>query len=89
MRNKRMIMTKHAADRLLERKMPIAEVRAIVEKGVRLEDKVSGATLCVYKQKADKYYTLVLEEEEDRIIIITGYESSRWQVEQYHKVKKR
>jgi len=82
-------MTKHAADRLLERKMAMAEVEDIIGKGVRLEDKVSGATLCVYKRKPDKYYTLVLEEEEDRVIIITGYESSRWQVEQYHKVKKR
>ncbi len=84
---KKVIFTKHAAERLFERQLPFAEIRKMLEKGVRIEDKESGATICVYKSKK-AYYTLVIDEAPDQVAIITAYESGKWQIEQYHKVKK-
>lgn len=85
---KRLILTKHAAGRLLERNIPAARLGKMIEKGVRLEDKETGAVLRVYKEKHGKHYTLVVDEKEDQIAVITAYESSVWQIEQYRKVKK-
>jgi hypothetical protein len=85
---KRIILSKHAAERLLERKMSIPNIRKFLEKGVRIPDKVSGAILCIYKQGQGRYYTLVVDEGDAQATIITGYSSANWQVEQYHKVKK-
>lgn len=88
MANKRIIMTKHAAERMLERKMSISDIERFLEKCVRISDKVSGAILCIYKQGSGKYYTLVIDEDDGQTTILTGYASAKWQIEQYHKVKK-
>ena len=72
----------------MERNIPISEIRRMVEKGVRIEDKNSGAILCIYKESQGNYYTLVIDEEEGQVTVITAYESGPWQIEQYHKVKK-
>ena len=60
----------------------------MVENGIRLDDRESGAVLRIYKEKPNSYYTLVTDEKGGQATIITAYESSAWQIEQYHKVKK-
>jgi len=84
----RLIMTKHASEKLLERGMSASLIRKIAEKGVRIEDRESGAMLRIYKEKTGKFYTLVTDEEKGQITVITCYESSAWQAEFCKKVKK-
>jgi hypothetical protein len=88
MSEKPFILTKHAAEKLLERNIPLKDIQKMLKKGVRLGDPETGQTLCIYKEKATQYYTLVLEEGSDQITIITAYLSGKWQIEQYLKVKK-
>jgi len=88
MTGKRWLVTKHANEKILERRIPVGTVRNAVEKGVQIEDKASGAMLHVYKERAGKFYTVVAEEKGTVITIITCYESSWWQVGQYRLVKK-
>lgn len=88
MPGKQLIFTKHASERLLERKIPLKDIEKMLKKGVRVQDPETGQTLCVYKEKATQYYTLVVEEEPEQIIIITAYVSGKWQIEKYEKVKK-
>jgi|GEM_PF-3048859 len=80
--------TQHAAEKLLERHITDKTVRKAVEKGARLLDKESGATLCIYKEKTGKFYTVVTEEKNNQVEIITCYESSLWQAEYCRKVKR-
>jgi hypothetical protein len=63
-------------------------LKTCFKKGVKLEDKDTGASLCVYKEDKDRYYTLVIEETSNPITIITAYTPGKWQIKQYHKVKK-
>ena len=86
---RKLILTKHASERLLERKIPLKDIQNMLKKCVRIEDRESGATLCIYKESSAQYYTLVLDEMPDQTTIITAYESGKWQIEQYQKVKKR
>jgi hypothetical protein len=88
MADKRVIFTIHATNRLLERKISLADISTILKRGARLGDPKTGETLCIYKVGTDQYYTLVIEEDSEQITIITAYCSSNWQVEQYQKVKK-
>lgn len=88
MAGKSIILTKHAAERLLERHIPIKTIEKMLKKAVRIADKESDAILCIYKESQHKYYTLVISEEADQITIITAYESGKWQIDQYQKVKK-
>jgi len=43
MTGKRWLVTKHANEKILERRIPVGTVRNAVEKGVQIEDKASGA----------------------------------------------
>lgn len=88
MNKKRLVFTKHAAEKLLERNVPVNRIRQMVEKAVRIEDKVSGATLRIYKEATGNFYTVVTAEGDGQITVITCYESSVWQIEAYKKVKK-
>jgi len=88
MAGKTLRYTRHAAEKLLERHITDRTVGKAVEKGARLLDKESGATLCIYKEKTGKFYTVVIEEKDDQVEIITCYESSVWQAEYCRKVKK-
>ncbi|MBI5047316.1 hypothetical protein HZC07_06325 [Candidatus Micrarchaeota archaeon] len=72
----------------MERNIPRKIIEKMVNKCVRLTDPESGQILCVYKEKAMQYYTLVLDESSDQIAVITAYLSGKWQIEQYEKVKK-
>jgi hypothetical protein len=80
--------TRHAAEKLLERHITDRTVRNAVGRGARLQDKGSGATLCIYKEKRGKFYTVVIEEKDGQVEIITCYESSMWQAEYFRKVRK-
>ena len=88
MKGKRVIFTKHASERLLERGIPIRTIFAMLQKGIRIADRETGAVLYVYKQKGSKFHTLVADETDTQITIITSYESSIWQIANYKKVKK-
>lgn len=88
LKDKKVILTKHASERLLERKIPLRTIFAMLQKGVRMEDGETGAVLYVYKQKGNKFHTLVADETDAQITIITSYESSIWQIRNYKKVKK-
>lgn len=88
MKDKKLILTKHAADRFLEREIPLELIRKMLKRGVRLEDPDgSGKILCIYKESKRKHYTLVIDETPQQTTIITGYESSAWQVRYYQKNK--
>jgi len=88
MAGKTLRYTRHAAEKLLERHISDKTVGKVVERGARLLDKESGATLCIYKEKTGKFYTAVIAEKDDQVEIITCYESSAWQTEYCRKVKK-
>lgn len=84
---KLVVFTQHAKLRFLERQIPLEFVEKSLANGVRLIDPISGASLYIYKY-GETHYTLVVEEEAEKIIAITCYESSQWQVNHFHKVKK-
>ena len=88
MAGKTLRYTLHAAEKLLERHITDRTVRKAVEKGTRLLDKESGATLCIYKERTGKFYTVVIDEKGDQAEIITCYESSVWQAEYCRKVRR-
>ena len=88
MAGKTLRYTRHAAEKLLERHITNKTVGKAVERGARLLDKESGATLCIYKEKTGKFYTVVIEEKGDQVEVITCYESSVWQAEYCRKVRK-
>ena len=61
MADKRVIFTIHATNRLLERKITLADISTILKKGARLGDLKTGETLCIYKVGTGQYHTLVIE----------------------------
>ena len=88
MSDKKLILTKHAADRFLERGIAIELIRKMLKKGIRVEDPdESGKILCIYKENKRKHYTLVIDETPQQITIVTGFESSVWQARYYQKNK--
>lgn len=87
MNGKQIFLTSHANERLLERKIPPKILPKIIKNGVRIQDPISGATLCIYNYKST-YYTLVMVEKSEEFRVITIYESSEWQIKQFNKVKR-
>ncbi len=87
MNGKRIFLTSHANERLIERKIPPQILPKIIKNGVRVQDAISDATLCIYNYKK-VYYTLVMVEKPEEFRVITIYESSEWQIKQFNKVKR-
>ncbi len=81
-------MSKHAAERFMERRIPLREIEKMLKEGVRAVDPQTNSCLCIYKHKSGGYFTLVLDDLAEPVTIITAYESSVWQIGQYKKVKK-
>ena len=84
---KQLILTKHAAERFLQRRIQASDIEKMLDKGVRLRDPESNAVLCIYRDK-ERFLTIVFDEDEEKIAVITAYDSSKWQIEQFERVKK-
>jgi len=88
-KNKPIFFIIHAAEQFLQRKIPEEETVRMLKKGVHIGDPNSeGRMLCIYKEDEHKYYTIVYEEDKEKIAIITGFPSNQWDITQYKKVKK-
>ena len=84
---KRILLSKHALERFLERDIDENKIKKYLQKGIIIPNYEMGRMLCIYKDKKS-YITLVIEEGKNQIVIITGFPSSAWEIQKYKKVKK-
>jgi len=86
-RGKPVITSDHANIRMWQRRVPAKVLAKGLEKGVKIPDKEPNRMLCIYKAGEGEYYTMVVEEQEDRFSIVTAYVSSEWEKKTYERLK--
>ena len=79
----------HAEERFIVRNIPLGEIRRFLRKGFVTDDPAGGGRkLCIYKECAGKYYTVVFQEFENDVFIITGWQSREWEIKAFEEGKR-
>jgi len=86
MKAKRVYFITHADERFVERNIPREKIRLMLEKGMVIShpDK-PRRKICIYRERANEYYSIVFQPEKGGIFIITAYPSKEWEKKLYKK----
>lgn len=75
----------HAVEEFAKDNIPEKDIKYMFKIGVIIDDLSKGNTkrkLCICKYKGE-FWTTVFEPREHYIVIITGYESKKWEIDAF------